>query len=119
MKKQELEQLLNTLCADELVELKLILEKNLNSIVSAKDSNHKIIKRERSSNCCPICGSNHIVKNGIRKETNRQKYMCKACKISFSDTTNTITFHSKKSYNTWKKIICVLMFSCTYIFVDR
>lgn len=43
MKKQKLEQLLNTLCADELVELKSILEKNLNNIVSAKDSNHKIL----------------------------------------------------------------------------
>lgn len=47
MKKQELEQLLNTLCAVELVELKSILEKNISNIVSAKDSNHKIIKRER------------------------------------------------------------------------
>jgi transposase-like protein len=109
MKKQEFNQLLNTLCADELVELKSILEKNLNSIVTAKDSNHKIIKRERSVNCCPICGSNHIVKNGKRKDTNRQKYMCKACKASFSDTTNTIAFHSKKTYNTWENYISCLL----------
>lgn len=109
MKKQVLEQLLNILCADQLVELKLILEKNLNSIVSAKDSNHKIIKRERSSKCCPICGSNHIVKNGVRKDNNKQKYICRTCKKSFSDTTNTITFHSKKSYSTWENYISCLL----------
>lgn len=119
MKKQELEQLLKTLCADELVELKSILEKNLNYIVSAKDSNHKIIKRERTVNYCPICGSTHIVKNGVRKETNRQKYMCKDCKKSFSDTTNTITFHSKKSYNTWENYISCLLKGMTLIDIAK
>lgn len=109
MMKQELEQLLNALCADELVELKSILEKNLNKIVSAKDSNHKIIKRERKVNCCPICGSCHIVKNGVRKDTNRQKYLCRNCKKCFSDTTNTIAFHSRKSYNTWGNYISCLL----------
>lgn len=109
MKKQELEQLLKTLCADELVELKSILEKNLNNIISAKDSNHKIIKRERKVNCCPLCGSIHIVKNGVRKDTNRQKYLCRDCKKSFSDTTNTITFHSRKSYSIWENYISCLL----------
>lgn len=108
MNKHELNKLLATLCADELVELKILLEKNLNSMVLAKDSNHKIIKREHN-NCCPICGSNHIVKNGLRKGTNRQKYICKSCNRSFSDTTNTIAFHSKKSYNTWQTYISCLL----------
>ena len=49
------------------------------------------------------------MKNGKRKDTNRQKYLCRDCKRSFSDTTNTITFHSKKSYNVWENYISCLL----------
>lgn len=109
MNTQKLELLVESLCADELVKLQSILEKTISSVISAKDSNHKIIQRERNITSCPKCGSKHTVKNGKRKETTRQKYQCKDCKTNFSDTTNTITFNSKKAYRVWESYISCLL----------
>ena len=113
MNKHELNDLLNTLCADELTILKSLLDKNINTVISAKDSNHKIIQRERKLSTCRICGSKHIVKNGTRIGSNRQKYLCKDCNKSFSDTTNTIVFHSRKSYDIWEHYISCLLKNMT------
>lgn len=99
MKKLDLNQLTLSLCADELKELFALLSDNYKNITCAKDSNHKIINRERNNRICPHCGQNHTVKNG--KSFGKQKYICKDCKKSFSDTTNTIVFNSNKPYELW------------------
>ena len=52
---------------------------------------------------CPICKSNHIVKNG--KRNGKQQFLCKGCKHSFSISTNTITFKSKHSLETWSNYV--------------
>ena len=113
MNKQAVKQLIASLCADELVELKKDLDNSIVDFISAKDSNHKVIQREHHIHCCPFCGSLHVVKNGVRKDTNRQKYLCKDCKKSHSDTTGTIAYHSRKSYNTWEQYISCLLKSMT------
>ena len=56
---------------------------------------------------CPHCHSNHFVKNGFRGEI--QRFICKDCKKSFITRTNTITKHSKKSYETWCKFLECMM----------
>lgn len=104
MKKIKLESFLNGLCADDVNQVLSVLGLNGENLITAKDSNHKIIKRERKNFSCPLCGSTHAVKNGKTK-AKRQKYMCKDCEKSFSDTTNSIVYRSKQSYETWIKYI--------------
>lgn len=102
-----LQTFVNNLCADEVIELFKIINSNKDTIVSSKNSNHQIIKRERTSGSkqsCPLCGSFSIVKNGHTK-AQRQKYYCKDCHKNFSDTTNTIAYRSRKSYKEWFQVI--------------
>lgn len=63
------------------------------------------INREITS--CPHCGSTHYVKNGTKD--GRQRYLCKFCKKTFSSSTGTILFHSKKDIETWSKYIHCLV----------
>jgi transposase-like protein len=104
MNNLKLESFLNGLCADDVNKVLSVLGLNGENFITAKDSNHKIINRERKIVSCPHCGSMHTVKNGKTK-AKRQKYMCIDCKKSFSNTTNTIAYRSKKSYETWIKYI--------------
>lgn len=96
-----LQELINNLCADDLVTLFNLIKSQGEDIVSSKTSNHQIIHREHtkeSKHSCPHCGLISIVKNGCSK-TKRQKYLCKDCKKSFSDTTNTIAYQSRIKWN--------------------
>ena len=52
---------------------------------------------------CPHCNSTSFVKNG--KKDNKQRYICKDCNKTFSDTNNTILFSSKKDITVWQKYI--------------
>lgn len=107
MNTNDLQTFVNNLCADDLSKLFQIIDTNKDAILSSKISNHQIIQRERSKNnkqSCPLCGSVSIVKNGHTK-ANRQKYYCKDCHKSFSDTTNTIAYRSKKPYKVWNQAI--------------
>jgi len=102
-----IQEFVNNLCADELVSLFTLIKSQGDEIVSSKVSNHNIIHRERKNNFqgkCPLCGSVEVIRHG-RTKSNRQRYMCKDCKKSFSDTTNTIAYHSKQPYNVWVKVI--------------
>ena len=56
---------------------------------------------EGAIECCPYCGSSHIVKNGHDRKTERQKYLCRECRKYFMASRNTFFFHSKVSYYTW------------------
>lgn len=107
MKSNNLQTFVANLCADEFSSLIKILKSKGNSVLTSKVSNHQIIHRERTNNSlqvCPHCGSIQIVKNGHTK-SNRQKYRCKDCNKNFSDTTNTIAYRSRKSYQEWEKVI--------------
>ena len=63
-------------------------------------------KSEKGINC-PHCNSFNIKKNGHKGLI--QKFLCKDCSKSFTSRNNTITFSSKKSFNTWKKYIDCMM----------
>jgi transposase-like protein len=107
MNSNNLQVFVNDLCADDLTTLLNIINTNGDAILTSNVSNHKIIQREHSKDSmhsCPLCGSISIVKNGHTK-ANRQKYCCKDCKKSFSDTTNTIAYRSRKSYKDWIEVI--------------
>lgn len=102
-----LQSFVNSLCADDFLTLINILKSKEESILCSKISNHQIINREHtkgSLKICPLCNSVHIVKNGHTK-SGRQKYYCKNCKKSFSDTTNTIAFHSRKPFKYWISVV--------------
>lgn len=43
---------------------------------------------------CPFCGSETISRNG--KYNDKQRYICKSCKKTFTDFTNSATYKSKK-----------------------
>jgi len=69
-----------------------------------KNETQKIIHRERNQLICPYCKSTNIYKNGKTKIGN-QKYICRTCNKSFSDSNDSIVFSSKKSYLQWIKFI--------------
>ena len=48
---------------------------------------------------CPFCGDDHIVKNG--KFKGNQRYLCRNCRKSFSQQTQTPTAYSKKKTKVW------------------
>lgn len=43
---------------------------------------------------CPHCSSEHVVRFG--KVKGRQRYHCKSCRKTFSDTTNTVLYRTRK-----------------------
>ncbi len=53
---------------------------------------------EKSS--CPHCGSGSFVKHG-KTGLGRQRYRCRECRKTFSETTGTPFMYSKKTLDTW------------------
>ena len=43
---------------------------------------------------CPHCASEHVIRFG--KYNGRQRYRCKCCNKTFTDTTNTVLFRTRK-----------------------
>jgi transposase-like protein len=55
---------------------------------------------------CPHCASEHVVRFG--KINGRQRYRCKCCRKTFSDTTNTVLYRTRKG-NEWITFVeCML-----------
>jgi transposase-like protein len=94
------------LCADEIQTLQEYVGRLEQERCGSKDAIHGILRRERMSRAlvCPKCGSIHFVKNGKTRQA-RQKYRCMDCQKSFSDTTDSITHSTKKSYRVWARYI--------------
>ena len=105
----ELLKIVKSLSQQEKAELIAFLSKSDNNNSSANcESGFNFIKQTYS---CPHCKSNKIVKNGFRNSI--QRFICKDCNKSFTVRTNTITEHSKKSFETWSKFIECMMNSFT------
>jgi len=95
--------------ADELMDFKKVFDREFSSKTGAKDAMHTVIDKERSETPhCVECGSLHIVKNGKTKQ-GRQKYMCKDCGKSYSDTRGSITASSKKPYQVWEAFFACMI----------
>src|SRR5699024_3144906 len=77
---------------------------HLSDLCSTKNSNSKIIYNFKTEKkICEKCGSK-LYKNGKTKN-GVQKYVCSCCKHTLSETTDTITCHSKLPFEVWKNII--------------
>jgi len=100
----KIEELVKDLDAVTIIEFKNYLYEHLIEYCSTKNSNSKIINKYREENIiCEKCGS-RLYKNGKTKN-GIQKYICSECKNTISETTKTITYHSKLSFDVWKNII--------------
>lgn len=99
-----IKELLNDLDPVTIIEFKNYLSENLTELCSTKNSNSKVISRfKEKEKCCNKCGCilhrNGKTKNGV------QKYICSGCKLTSSETTNTVVCHSKLSFEIWRNVI--------------
>ena len=100
----KIEELIKDLDPVSIIEFKNYLLENLTKLCCEKNSNSKIISSHRQENLfCEKCGckfnKNGKTKNGI------QKYICPGCKNTISETSNTIIYHSKLSFEIWSNVI--------------
>lgn len=78
----------------------------IDSIVKKQEKVEKIITQHKAK-CCPHCNSTSFKKNGTKNKA--QRYLCKDCNKTFTDTNNTILFSGKKDIEVWKKYIHCLL----------
>lgn len=64
-------------------------------------------RRRKSINECPHCKSKAFIRYG--KYSGIQRYKCKKCKKTFSLTTNSIWYYSKKKVDTWTNYIEMML----------
>ena len=77
---------------------------HLTELCCKKDSNSIVISSHRKEDLfCEKCGCK-FYKNGKTK-TGIQKYICPGCKNTVSETTNTIIYCSKLSFEVWSNVI--------------
>lgn len=99
-----IEELVKDLDPVTIIEFKNYLIENLVGVCSTKNSNSKIISNHRIKNSvCNKCGSK-IIKNGKTK-TGIQKYICHNCNNTCTETSNTIIYRSKLSFEIWSNVI--------------
>lgn len=53
--------------------------------------------------CCPYCGSSHVVRNGQKR--GKQRFLCKSCSRTFVTTTHTVMSMSHYPATVWKEVI--------------
>lgn len=87
-----------------LVKFKNYLSENLLNYCGKKNSNSKIVSafKEKNNRCEKCYGK--LNKNGKTK-TGIQKYICSSCGATYSETTNTVIYHSKLPFSVWANII--------------
>ena len=57
---------------------------------------------------CIYCGSNHVVRNGTRKD-GTQRFLCRDCKKSFLPTSGSVTSGTRKRLSVWASYLkCML-----------
>lgn len=82
------------------------LKSNIKIMKSKIDINNFLkndIYKNKKTGCCPLCGGNKYIKHGLYNEI--QRYKCKDCGKTFSNTTNLLWSYSKKDLNKWLKFI--------------
>lgn len=78
--------------------------------LSYSESNFSdFIEKERScdNKVCPHCKSDKIVKFGLKNKV--QRFRCKDCKKTFSNSTGTIIAYAKKSLSTYEKYLACML----------
>lgn len=88
---------------------KLLLESSEKNVIKPNSNKLTTIEeirelRFREGLCCPLCLSKGpFKKNGTYRE--RQRYVCKSCKRTFNDLTNTPTHYSKHKGDKWAEYL--------------
>lgn len=89
-----------------------------NTFNKLNNFSNKLLKKEIYSSryvkpffCCPHCGSIHFIKFG--KYNDIQRYKCKDCRKTFSNTTNSVWKYCKKPCEKWIQFTEFLMQSKT------
>jgi len=93
---------LGSLTDDELSDLLSRLEFERSRREKPEDTKDLTVKDENII-ACPHCGSVSIKKHDKRKGT--QRYRCKDCGRTFTETSNTMMYHSKLTKEQWKILI--------------
>ena len=93
---------------NSLDDLSLADLQKLHSLISAKLPKDKTPTENKdlggdTLNCCPKCGSTNYKKHGTKD--GRQRYICKDCKKTFSESNATIFYHSRLSTEQWKYLL--------------
>lgn len=57
---------------------------------------------------CIYCGSNHVVKNGRRKD-GTQRFLCRGCKKSFLPSSKSVTSRTRKGLTVWTSYLKCLL----------
>ena len=100
----KIEELIKDLDPISIIEFKNYLLEHLTELCCKKDSNSKVISSHRREGLfCEKCGCK-FYRNGKTK-TGIQKYICPGCKNTVSETTNTIIYCSKLSFEVWSNVI--------------
>ena len=88
--------------------------KSDNAFDKLKNFSDQLLKKEIYSSryvkpfsCCPHCGSIHFIKFGTYNDI--QRYRCRDCRKTFSNTTNSVWKYSKKPCETWIQFTEFLM----------
>lgn len=84
----------------------IFIHKNILSLNNETNNLFKIILYERRRKLiyeCPHCKSTAFIKYG--KYSGIQRYKCKCCKRTFSLTTNSVWYYSKKKVDKWTNFI--------------
>lgn len=80
------------------------LVENLSNLCSKKNSNSKVISNFKTKELyCKKCGCK--LHRNSKTKTGIQKYIYSGCKLTSSETTDTIVCHSKLSFEIWSNII--------------
>lgn len=100
----KIEELIKELDPVTIIEFKNYIVENLGEICKTKNSNSKVIFNHRDEKA--ICKNCKVKMNKNGKTKNRvQKYICKHCGYTCSETTDTIVSHSHLSFNVWRNVI--------------
>ena len=100
MPKSLILKLLHRVAPSDLPEILVEVEKGIFKSDLSKLQNEIQETRYSSGQYkCPFCGDDHIVKNG--KFKGNQRYLCRNCRKSFSQQTQTPTAYSKKKTKVW------------------
>ena len=100
----KIEELIKDLDPVTIIEFKNYVVENLGEICKTKNSNAKVISNHRNGET--ICKNCKVIMNKNGKTKNEvQKYICKHCGYTCSETTNTIVSHSHLSFDVWSNVI--------------
>jgi len=97
-----IKNIIKNLDAVQMIELKNYLTDEISNICGIKKSNSKILENNSNAKVCS-CGC-IMSKNGHTK-TGIQKYKCPGCSNTCCETTGTVVYHSKLSFEVWKNVI--------------